>query len=127
MRKLFALAALGLMIAGPVAAMDIDAIKASQKPATNSLQEAEVCSSVFSSMAFIAEDKESEDAKRDTLLARLWVTIAAEKAGSTYDDYIDKNLIGNMQAFIGAVDVDIFNFYYAYCTTATQRVIDENK
>ena len=121
--KVLLCAAVMAFAALPAAAMDLDAVKAHQNPAADSTQEAQVCTAVMLAFAFAAEDSQSEDAKRDTLLGRMWMGIAADKTGTTYDAYLDATAMSDMQSLAGT-DGGTLDYYHDYCLGASKRVID---
>ncbi len=107
----------------PAVAMDLDAVKAHEFPNPDSAQEAEVCTAVLLAFTFAAEDQESEAAKTDSFLGRMWMGIAADKTGTTYNAYLDSTAMSDMQSLAGT-DGDTLDLYHTYCQTASKRVID---
>ena len=112
------------MLALPAVAhaeLDIDAMKARQTPASDTLAAAQICSAIsLDNTVKFNDDKDQSD--KYALLSRMWVTVAADKTGVAYNDYL------NQQAWNDAIqtadlDDDTLAFYDSYCKNAAREVI----
>jgi len=113
------------LLASSAQAMDLDAVKAHREPGADSAQEAQVCAAVFAAYAFMSDDPEAEDTKRNVILVRLWAGIAAEKSGTTYDSYINNDLFVDVKGLASAEEGTL-EFYMDYCLTASRRILEES-
>ena len=117
------LAALAVFAAGGACAftLDIDAMKARTAPASDTLEAAQICSAMSMAFAFGLSDSE-EMTNRYVVLSRMWIGIAADKNGVSYDDYMNNTAMPDVQS-LSALDADTLNFYDGYCQTASAEVI----
>ena len=109
------------------AELDIAAMKAHQTPASDTLQAAQICTAMSMAYAFMYSDskdpKDKDNADSYTVLTKLWLGIAAEKSGMSYDDYLDKQAIDDMKS-LTQLQADDFDFYDAYCNKASREIIE---
>ncbi len=125
MKKLASLAAGAaavLMIASGAQAMDVAKVKAKDTPVTGSQQWAEVCAATFMGLAYTAK-ADSDEQKGYVTLGKAWVQMAISTNGKTYDDYVDNQLTGDMQALYDAGD-DTVAFYQHYCAVESKKMLD---
>ena len=115
-------AATALMAVTAASAMDVGQVKSKATPETGSTQWAEVCAATFMGQAYLAE-KDSDAQKGALTLAKAWISLATNLNGKTYDDYVDNQLTGDMQALYDAGD-DTVAFYKHYCAVESQKMLD---
>lgn len=117
-----ATAAVVALLAGHAMAMDVDQVKAKATPEEGSAQWAEVCAASMMGAAYVS-DKDSDDQKLYVTLGKAWIQLAISANGKTYDDYIDNQLTGDMQALYSSGD-DVVIFYHQYCLEQSKKMLD---
>ena len=118
----FAVAAAVALVAGHASAMDVEQVKAKATPETGSAQWAEVCAATYMAQAYTAE-KDSDEQKGALTLGKAWIQLAISANGKTYDDYVDNQLTGDMQALYDSGD-DVVSFYKTYCAVESKKMLD---
>jgi hypothetical protein len=103
-------------------AMDLAAVKRHEEPEITSNQAVQVCAASMMGAAYLAE-KDSEDAELYTTLGRAWVSLAKKVSTRTGDDYIDNELMPDMQALYDSGD-DTVKFYQLYCLKASKQLLE---
>ena len=106
--------------------LDIGRMKAHATPASDTLEAAQICSAMSMAFAFTYGDDKSDEGKTQadkyTLLSRMWLGIAADKSGVSYNDYIDNTAMTDMQS-LADLDADTLDFYDGYCQQSAREVI----
>ncbi len=119
---IFIAAAAVALMAGHAMAMDVNQVKAKATPEEGSAQWAEVCAASMMGAAYVS-DKDSDDQKLYVTLGKAWIQLAITANGKTYDDYIDNQLTGDMQALYDSGD-DVVMFYHQYCLQQSKKLLD---
>ena len=119
---MFVTAGAALAFASDAPAMDVDQVKAKATPETGSTQWAEVCAASYMAQAYNATAG-SDDQKGYLTLGKAWIQLAISANGKTYDDYVDNQLTGDMQALYDSGD-DVVSFYQTYCAVESKKMLD---
>ncbi|ESQ86993.1 hypothetical protein ABAC460_21675 [Asticcacaulis sp. AC460] len=109
-------------VSSVASAMDLNAVKRHEEPEITSNQAVQVCAASMMGAAYLAE-KGSDDAELYTTLGRAWVSLSQKVSTRTGDDYINNELMPDMEALYNEGDETV-KFYKLYCLKASKQLLE---
>ncbi|EGF89359.1 hypothetical protein ABI_47070 [Asticcacaulis biprosthecium C19] len=113
---------LSLGMSSYASAMDLASVQRHEEPELTSNQAVQVCAASMMGAAYMAE-KGSEDAELYTTLGRAWVSLSQKVSTRSGDDYINNELMPDMEALYNAGDETV-KFYKLYCLKASKQLLE---